>query len=238
MGGAQRGGRCGTLAVGITMRHPFRAVLRRINARRIAYKYRAYTMVPKRALIDNLLLAGRVSQLPGCVVECGVWRGGMTAGIAEILGPDRHYYLFDSFEGLPPAQEIDGAEAIRWQREGTSPHYHDNCAAEIAFARKAMAMSPATRVTFKQGWFQDTLAGLVPAERIAILRLDADWYESTIQCLEALYQYIAVGGLILIDDYYTWEGCAKAVHDFLSSHKLPDRIRHSASGVCYIFRSV
>jgi O-methyltransferase len=63
--------------------------------------------------------------------------------------------------------------------------------------------------------------------------LDADWYDSTITCLEAFGKHVAPGGVILIDDYYTWDGCSKAVHDYLSRHTLPWRIRQ-ADDMCMI----
>ena len=92
--------------------------------------------------VANLCIVRALQSVPGCVVECGVWRGGMIAGIAEVLGPEREYILFDSFEGLPPAKEIDGEAALAWQSDKSSPLYHDNCAAEQKFAAEAMARWP------------------------------------------------------------------------------------------------
>jgi hypothetical protein len=86
------------------------------NTYRLYEKYSSYTMIPKNTFIENLKLCRNLSTIHGCVVECGVWRGGMIASIAEILGKDRNYYLFDSFEGLPEAKEIDGKDALAWQR--------------------------------------------------------------------------------------------------------------------------
>ena len=194
-------------------------------------------MVPKAKFIDNLLLLTHVRHLSGAVVECGVWKGGMSAAIADVLGPGRHYYLFDSFEGLPPAKDIDGAAALRWQSNPHGRAYYDNCRADIEVAKRAMALSPARQVTIARGWFNDTLQGFVATNGIAVLRLDADWYDSTLQCLDALYPQVVPGGLVIIDDYYTWDGCARAVHDYLSSRKLADRIRQSRRSVCYIVRS-
>lgn len=199
-------------------------------------KYSAFSMIPRDTFVDNLRLAETFSRVPGCVVECGVWRGGMTAAMAELLGSNRSYYLFDSFEGLPPAQEIDGYRAKAWQNDTSSKIYFDNCSAEIEFAERAMALSGAKKVHFMKGWFSDTIPSFAPDSPIAVLRLDGDWYESTMQCLEGLYRYVAKGGVIIIDDYYTWVGCSKAVHDFLSRHQLPDVIRHTAKGVCYIVK--
>src|SRR5437016_4177003 len=72
-----------------------------MNRRRIYEKYRHHSMIPPATYIRNLELAQRVQNVKGCIIECGVWRGGMIAGIAEVLGPDRDYLLFDSFEGMP-----------------------------------------------------------------------------------------------------------------------------------------
>ena len=96
-------------------------------------------MLAPRALYGNSKLAKMAIDVEGIVVECGVWRGGAIASIAEVLGPDRHYFLFDSFEGLPPADDIDGESAAAWQADTSSPDYHDNCSAEERWAREAMA---------------------------------------------------------------------------------------------------
>ena len=87
-----------------------------------------------------------------------------------------------------------------------------------------------------KGWFNETLPKFAPETRIAILRLDGDWYESTMECLNALYRHVRVGGVIIIDDYYTWAGCSRAVHDFLSRHELEDVVRQYFNGVCYIVK--
>src|SRR6266480_2286319 len=79
----------------------------------------------------NLRLANRFTHLPGAIVECGTWKGGMIAGLACLFGAKRNYYLFDSFEGLPPAKEIDGESALRWQADKKSPRYFDNCRASV-----------------------------------------------------------------------------------------------------------
>lgn len=70
-------------------------------------KYRDFTIVPKSLYTANLHLAAKVRDVEGDVVECGTWRGGMIAGIADTLGANRRYHLFDSYEGMPPAKEID-----------------------------------------------------------------------------------------------------------------------------------
>ena len=201
-------------------------------------KYRNFTMVPKPVFVGNLRLVQEHSASIGAVVECGVWRGGMSAAIAEVMGPEREYFLFDSFEGLPPAKDIDGPAALDWQRDTASPTYFDNCHADIAEARRAMAMSGAQNVRIVKGWFEDTVSSLPREMSIALLRLDGDWYESTMQCLTYLYPRVVDGGLIIIDDYYAWDGCARAVHDFLSSTNSVCRLLQSADGICYMIKKI
>ena len=207
--------------------------LRALRSLRLHRKYRAFTMARAGDYWRNLLIVDGVRHVPGCVIECGVWRGGMSAGMAEVLGAARNYYLFDSFEGLPPATAEDGAAAAAWQGDVDGSGYYDNCRAPIEAAQQAMAMSGAPRHHIVKGWFERTLAGFVPPEPIAVLRLDGDWYESTLVVLEALYDHVAPGGIVIVDDYYTWDGCSRAVHDFLSRRQSAARIR-SLHGICVI----
>lgn len=187
-------------------------------------KYKKFTMVSEKEYIECLALISRFRKIQGCVIECGVWRGGMIAGIAEILGKERKYYLFDSFEGLPPAKGIDGESAIAWQKDVNSPGYYDNCKAEMSWAEKAMKMAGTENYKLIKGWFSETVPAYNPDEPIAVLRLDADWYDSTLVCLEHLFPRVVKGGLIILDDYYVWEGCSKAIHDYLSKYKRVEKI--------------
>jgi hypothetical protein len=193
-------------------------------------------MIPKHLFLENLNIIERFREIDGAVVECGVWRGGMIAAIAERLGGRRSYYLFDSFEGLPEVKEIDGDNAKVWQENKNSPFYFDNCKAEELYATKAMSMAGATDYQIIKGWFSETLPLFDKSVKIFILRLDGDWYESTIQCLEGLYAQVVPGGLIIIDDYLVWDGCSKAVHEFLSKNKSAEKIFTSKMGVCYIIK--
>jgi len=190
----------------------------------VSKKYKEFTMLSQKEYVECLSLIDQYKQIEGCVIECGVWRGGMIAGIADVLGKDRNYYLFDSFEGLPPAKEIDGQSAIEWQKDVNSPGYHDNCKAEMDWAERAMKKSGATKYNLVKGWFDETIPTYQLKEPIAILRLDGDWYDSTMTCLEGLFDKVAKGGLIILDDYYVWDGCSKALHEFLSKHKKSERI--------------
>jgi O-methyltransferase len=200
-------------------------------------RYKEFTMVRANEFADNLILVKKFSHVPGIVVECGVWRGGMSAAIADVLDDDtREYFLFDSFEGLPDAKEIDGESALEWQQNTLDPRYFDNCTAEMGYAEKAMRKAGCTNFKLVKGWFSETLPLFKPEKPIAILRLDGDWYDSTMECLVHLYPKVQKGGLILIDDYYIWDGCSRAVHDYLSRNSLADRIFQSKEGVCYIVK--
>ncbi|WNB18068.1 TylF/MycF/NovP-related O-methyltransferase [Marivirga arenosa] len=229
------------------MKNLFRKIIRKIGydiksfdkfhfrAAEIQRRFSDYTMIPKMIYFDNLSLVSKIRDIDGVVVECGVWRGGMIAGIAELM-PEREYFLFDSFEGLPKAKEIDGQAAQEWQKDISSPKYYDNCKAEMKFADEVMKQV-GVKYELVRGWFKDTIPKNNNIKDIALLRLDADWYDSTIVCLEHLYPRLKTGGLLIIDDYFSWDGCSRAIHDYLSSIKSKSRINRTQNGVCYILKN-
>lgn len=213
-----------------------RYYLRFIKYKRIYKKFKEFTMIQRHVYSANLDLCQKYATVNGSIVECGTWKGGMIGGIAYMLGSERNYRLFDSFEGLPPAKEIDGESAISYQADETSPDYFDNCTASEKSAYEAMKISGALNVSITKGWFNETLPKSHFEDGIAILRMDGDWYDSTLEILNALFPKVNPGGLIIIDDYYYWEGCSKAVHDYLSTHKREERIFTYNMGVCYIIK--
>jgi len=188
-------------------------------------------MISELSYIGNLRLTNKVADIGGDIVECGTWRGGMIAGIADVLGSERRYYLCDSFQGLPPAKEIDGAAALAWQSDTAGPEYHNNCRASEDEARAGISRSAATDYQIVKGWFEETLPRL-PVRPIALLRMDADWYDATKCILDNLAERVVSGGLIIVDDYYQWEGCTLAVNEFAARRKW--RIRQNIYGVCYV----
>lgn len=192
------------------------------------------TMIPESIFVKNLLLVDQFRFVPGPVVECGTWKGGMIAGIATVLGPERSYHLFDSYMGLPLAQDIDGPLARQWQADTSGPQYYDNCRASEADARVAMERSGASDWHVVAGWFEDTLRLPAVPEDIAVLRLDADWYESTMTCLDALFPRVTRHGIVIVDDYHVYDGCSRAVHDYLSSCRSDARISQFMDTVTYI----
>lgn len=198
--------------------------------------FKNYTMLRRKRYILNLKLVYNHRNTRGAIVECGTWRGGMIAGIASLLGKERSYYLFDSFEGLPDAQPIDGQRALEWQRAASPSEEHNNCCADQGEAETAMKRSAATDVHIIKGWFNESLPKY-NGGKIALLRLDADWYESTMQCLEQLFFRVVPDGIIIFDDYYTWPGCALAVHEFLSKHERPEGIHQYKNSIAYLIRA-
>jgi len=156
------------------------------------------------ALLDNV---------PGDFIETGVWRGGATILMRGVLAAygdvDRRVFVADSFAGLPPPDaESFPADA------GDAHHTMDQlvvCRSDVEDNFRRFALLD-DRVVFLEGWFKDTLPG-APIDRIAVLRLDGDMYESTIEALESLYHKVSYGGYLIVDDYFL-APCAQAVHDY------------------------
>jgi hypothetical protein len=197
------------------------------------------SMVPKPALDFTWLEVLRLIQadVPGNIVECGTWRGGCSFGMALVQrlvlgGVRRKVWMFDSFQGLPEASERDGQAALEYQQNVNAPNYYNNCKAD-----HAQVVADALRLGLSDdeckivsGWFEVTLPierPILDREGIAFLRVDGDWYAPVLYVLETLTPLVSRGGVIVIDDYYTWDGCARAVHDHLSRHDLPWRVQSS-----------
>ena len=193
---------------------------------------RAYTMTSVErqwALINAVRYAVR-AQIAGDIVECGVWRGGAAMAAAlTLLGEhagDRRLWLYDTFAGMTePARDSDGSAAVQeWRRQRRSDGGNDWCRASLEDVRANMERTgyPADRIRYVKGPIEQTLRdpGNIP-QRIAVLRLDTDWYESTRIELEQLYPRLAPGGVLIIDDYGYWQGARKAVDDFFAASAEP-----------------
>jgi hypothetical protein len=164
--------------------------------------------------------------VPGDVVECGVWRGGssmLAALTLESLGDrGRRLWLYDTFEGMsePTAADValtgermaDGWDA---RRAADDPVL---CVASIEDVRDNMASTgyPAELIELVRGRVEDTIPAQAP-NRIALLRLDTDWYESTRHELEQLWPRLSPGGVLILDDYGHWLGARRAVDEFLTT---------------------
>ena len=168
--------------------------------------------------------------IAGDFVECGVWRGGssMAAALAFALAGDtgRDLLLFDTFAGMSRPTDDDrevgsGQQAMdKWVRTRTVGDGSSWCEASLEDVHQNLGRTgyPRERIRLIQGKVEDTLqvAAHLP-ERIAILRLDTDWYESTKAELEHLFARVTPGGIVIFDDYGHWAGAKKAVDEFLAT---------------------
>jgi O-methyltransferase len=176
-----------------------------------------FTLIAPARLLTLHRLARELigSGIPGCFVECGSWAGGSGAvlGAAAADDPERMLWMFDSWEGVPPPSEYDiSAEGAPGRAGAWSASRHQ---AEAA-AFEVMELDR-NRVRMVEGWFDRTLPEQAEAMgEIALLHIDADWYESVKLCLDELYAKVVAGGVVVIDDYGTWQGCKKAVDEFVS----------------------
>ncbi|MGO9158917.1 TylF/MycF/NovP-related O-methyltransferase [Mycobacterium sp.] len=163
--------------------------------------------------------------IPGDLIECGVWRGGacilMRAVLAAYGDSTRCMWLADSFEGVPRSDPANYA-ADKGIRAELAAGILGVPEAEVRanFERYGLLDD---RVRFLPGWFKDTLHD-APIDRLAVLRLDGDLYESTIQALDALYPRLSPGGFCIIDDYQAVKACEQAVTDYRAKHGISAEI--------------
>ncbi len=188
----------------------------------------AETMVGLARLRNIRECATKVIQeeIPGDFIETGVWRGGaciLMRGILAAIGvSDRTVWVADSFRGLPPPSGKYAADAEDLH------HTYDALmvsrgSVEANFERYGLLDG---QVRFLEGWFSEVLPG-APIDRLAILRLDGDMYESTIDALNALYAKLSPGGYLIIDDYgnENTPGCKAAVNDYRDANGIRDEIQ-------------
>jgi len=183
------------------------------------------TMVGLRRLDDlhGCIESALADEVPGDLIEAGVWRGGaaiLMRGILRAYGAgDRSVWVADSFQGLPPpdsSQPADMESSWRWHEmdflEVSADEVRDN------FRRYGLLDD---NVCFLEGWFQDTLPTL-RGRQWAVIRLDGDMYQSTWVALESLYPGLAPGGYAIIDDYHDVEECRRAVDEYRSAHGIDE----------------
>jgi O-methyltransferase len=191
-------------------------------------RVRPYTATtPERVvgLIDAVKYVTK-NGIPGSIVECGVWRGGSVMTIAwtllELGDTSRDIYLYDTFEGMSEPSDKDRLHdgtpvaqtlaTLDRKEEGNLWAF----APLDAVKRNVLSTGyPAERIHFVQGKVEDTLPAQAP-ERIALLRLDTDWYESTRHELVHLYPRLSAQGVLIIDDYGDWQGARQAVDEYFA----------------------
>jgi hypothetical protein len=192
---------------------------------------RPYTMTgPERvhALCQSVAYLESAG-VPGDVVECGVWKGGsmMAAALALLsLGTTRRrLFLFDTFAGMPEPSALDRDLHGRPAAEllaGRGPECDlVRAVCPLPAVRAALARTgyPADQLVFVPGLVEDTLPDAAP-ETIALLRLDTDWFDSTLHELRHLWPRLAPGGALILDDYGHWQGARRAADEFFTESAL------------------
>ena len=199
----------------------------------IIEKVRPFTMTSAErlyALIEAVKYVVK-NDIPGSIVECGVWKGGSMMAVAETLRKlgvtDRQLFLYDTFAGMTPPTEEDKAhdeqtaaellvkdankkeESVVWAYS-TIEEVKENI---------GRVDYPRNNIHFIEGDILQTVPGADPGA-IALLRLDTDWYESTKHEMEHLYPKLNQSGVLIIDDYGFWKGSRKAVDEYLEAHQI------------------
>lgn len=212
---------------------------------RLIEEIRPFSMATKHrmaAMIDAVRYVA-LAKIPGVILECGVWRGAnmmLAARTLSSLGnTDRELYLYDTFEGMPPPtvedRDYNGISAetqLSTQKKGTGVW----CEASIEDVQANMSFTgyPSDRIHYVQGMVENTIPANMP-DKIALLRLDTDWYASTKHELEHLYPLLEKGGVLLIDDYGHWQGARQAVDEyFAKSGMVPLLARIDSTCRCFV----
>lgn len=164
--------------------------------------------------------------ISGDVVECGVWRGGHII-LARMVSPQRHCWLYDTFDGMtkPGPHDVKAKATGRDDAEMLAQKKTPGTVAPLDDVKNYFSIEGVldhSKLTFVQGDVCQTL--LVPEnmpDKIALLRLDTDWFESTKIELEVLWPRLVKGGVIIVDDYGHWLGARKAVQEYFAVH-VPD----------------
>jgi O-methyltransferase len=183
----------------------------------------SYTMIGSRRMenIKNCVIDIIDQNVPGDLIETGVWRGGATIYMRAILKAygvtNKTVWLADSFRGLPPPVDTqDGFDL--------SNDTFLQCSLEQVkknFERFGLLDA---QVQFIQGWFNESLPK-APVQKLSLLRLDGDLYSSTMDALKNLYPKVSQGGYVIVDDYYSWPGCRRAVDEFTHANKVTAKIQ-------------
>lgn len=193
-----------------------------------------YTMTsPERvnALIDAVRYVEK-NKIEGVLVECGVWKGGSAMAMALTLkkvgGESRELYLYDTFCGMPAPSDCDiSIEGINASEIFAKTSASDDLSKwfwclsplEEVVGNVLGTGYPKERVHFIQGKVEDTIPANAP-DKIALLRLDTDWYASTKHELTYLFPRLQPNGVLIIDDYGDWEGARKAVDEYIANNNI------------------
>ena len=198
----------------------------------IIRKVQPYTMTNAErlfALIQAVRYLARAN-IPGSIVESGVWRGGSMMAVAHALRRldkcDIDLYLFDTYEGMTRPTEVDiswagRSASLRFERTKTGDDTSEWCYASMEDVQSNLLSTgyDRDRLKFIKGKVEGTIPDLAP-RHISLLRLDTDWYQSTRHGLLHLYPRLSVGGVLIVDDYGYWQGSRKAVDEYFAENNI------------------
>ena len=182
----------------------------------------AHSMAGLKRLENLRLLTESIigNNIPGDLIETGVWRGGACILMRAVLYTygvtDRKIWVADSFAGLPePDEKMYPSDA------GSNFHSYPELSISMEEVQQNFEAYGLMneQVMFLKGWFKDTLPQ-APIEKLALMRLDGDMYESTMDALKNLYHKLSPGGYVIIDDYHVVSACKQAVHDFFEQNSI------------------
>lgn len=193
---------------------------------------KAFTMTSNERLVSLSRSIDYIHEnnIEGDIVECGVWRGGSMMLVARkllLLGSaKRKLFLFDTFEGMPPPDDVD----VGWDKMTAKERLLNEdkfeganawCYSTIGEVKGNLFKTnyPKENLVFVRGKVEDTLP-YADVNKVALLRLDTDWYSSTKHELEHLFDKLVFGGILIIDDYGHWQGSKKAVDEFIKERGL------------------
>ena len=197
----------------------------------IAKDYRTVTQVIN---VEMCIRHLKNNNINGAFVETGTWTGGCSAyALLSMMRNDicLPYWGFDSFEGMPDPTDDDDSKSIEWA--GDNPRELNNADREVCLSYLLGTGYDSSKINLIKGWFDVSLAKhKSDVGPIAILRLDGDFYESTKTPLLELYPQVVEGGVVIIDDYGTFEGCKKAVDEIV----LDQDILYAENGIRYFIK--
>lgn len=220
-----------------------------------------HTMLSKKRLVTlyQQAIYCEICSIPGAFVECGVWKGG-AVGLMAFANlrhgmQRRNIHLFDSFQEIcEPNAAVDGHRALADVKTFTGKRGLDKgrlhplkgiydsmggpgSLEENKYLLEKVVKYDATYLHYHVGWFQDTLPGASKdINDIAILRLDGDWYASTKICLEYLFEKVVPGGIVIIDDYGTYDGCKRAVDEYFLKNGIKAYLGHVDRDCRYLIK--
>lgn len=191
-------------------------------------KEKKLTYLSKRALSDlaELVISNERRGIEGAIIEAGCALGGSAVVIANSKTAERQFLIYDVFETIPRPSSKDGKDAHkRYEiiRSGASKGidgeiyygYTDDLYARVESALGDFGLHPnSNNIKLIKGLFEDTMEIDFP---VSLAHIDCDWYESVTTCLERIWPYLVQGGTMVIDDYYTWSGCSRAVDEYFGS---------------------